>query len=925
MQVGELFVVMDLDMSQYDAAMKQAEKKANTLGSILENALSFTLGMGLFEAIKQGFKAVVGEAVNFNSMMEQARIGFATMLGSAEAAQAFLNEMANFAKDTPFEFPELLEAAKNMMAMGFSANEVLPTLKAVGDAAAGLGVGSEGIQRIIRALTQMRAKSKVSAEEMLQLAEVGVPAWEILAEHMGTTTAETMKLAERGLIPANEAIQALIDGMEKRFPNMMAKMQNTWQGITSAIRDIWRMTIGSVTEELFKSITAWLGRIRDAATNFYNVFSMMKQQGVDTATALKTAISYAFGESIGAAASMIINAVQGIWQVLVRAAVIIRTYWDSVRYVLLTVLSALFMFKVALPTINWFITLTRILNGTITETSGLFGFLSRAVAIYRNQLITADLVGTVAITTLTKIRYAIYALYTALGKLGIILIVVSVFLSFIISLWSKYVQSVEKANMEKMNQKIRESLVKLEAGFTDLDTASEEASKGAGDFGKSISKASKKARGGLASFDEIHQIMNNIAESAGDLPAVKAPSIPSIPKPSIPKIDIGEMLDFEFEKPTLGGFLKWVWDEYVVKPWKRITNWVKKLKIWENVKKAWGDFTEWAGDMWKSVKKKWNGFVEWVKSWEIWDKIKQKWEAFKNWAGDLWENVKEKWGNFTGWVSETWTNLKNDTTMKWEEIKNKIIEKWNDVKAKLPTWEEIKNTIINKWNDVKTKLPTWDEIKNNIIQKWNDIKAKIPTWDEMKNSIIQKWNDVKTKLPTWDEIKNSIITKWNDIKAKIPTWDEIKNSIIQKWNDIRANLPTWDTIKNSIVGKWNEIKAYLPSWEDIRGTISDKTTSIKNSVLSAWETVKSRLNSIWYSISSTASSIWKGIGNAVIRFVNGIIDAINGMIRGLNKIKISFPSWVPLLGGKTLGFNLQTIGHIPYLAEGGIVRLPRWP
>jgi hypothetical protein len=94
----------------------------------------------------------VGTAISFNSMLQTAQIGFATMLGSAEKAQKFLEDMADFAIRTPFEYPELLEAAKRMLAYGFAAEEVLPTLRAVGDASAALGSGSVGIDRITLAL-----------------------------------------------------------------------------------------------------------------------------------------------------------------------------------------------------------------------------------------------------------------------------------------------------------------------------------------------------------------------------------------------------------------------------------------------------------------------------------------------------------------------------------------------------------------------------------------------------------------------------------------------------------------------------------------------------------------------------------------------------------------------------------------------------
>lgn len=53
--------------------------------------------------------------------------------------------------------------------------------------------------------------------------------------------------------------------------------------------------------------------------------------------------------------------------------------------------------------------------------------------------------------------------------------------------------------------------------------------------------------------------------------------------------------------------------------------------------------------------------------------------------------------------------------------------------------------------------------------------------------------------------------------------------------------------------------------------------------------------------------------------VNVCIGGINALIRGLNKLKIDIPDWVPEIGGGTLGFNIPTI---PKLARGGIVDRP---
>lgn len=62
-------------------------------------------------------------------------------------------------------------------------------------------------------------------------------------------------------------------------------------------------------------------------------------------------------------------------------------------------------------------------------------------------------------------------------------------------------------------------------------------------------------------------------------------------------------------------------------------------------------------------------------------------------------------------------------------------------------------------------------------------------------------------------------------------------------------------------------------------------------------------------------SIWgvvKGILNLIIR-------GINTLIRGANKISFDIPDWVPGLGGKKFGINIQ---QIPLLAKGGVISQP---
>lgn len=257
------------DFSGITKAVKQAQNQLQQFQNKI-NGIMKGVGAALGSlAVGKLVKTVAKTAIEYNSMLETARVGFETMLGSAEKAQAFLDDMADFAAKTPFEYPELLDAAKKMLAYGFAAENVLPTLRAVGDATAALGMGGEGIDRVTLALGQILAKGRLSAEEMRQLTEAGIPAWHMLAEAMGTTVPELQKMVSKGLVPGAKAVEMLTAGMEKRFGGMMASMENTWQGVTSSIKDIWRMTVGTLTQTLFGGLNSMLIQVRDFMAAFY--------------------------------------------------------------------------------------------------------------------------------------------------------------------------------------------------------------------------------------------------------------------------------------------------------------------------------------------------------------------------------------------------------------------------------------------------------------------------------------------------------------------------------------------------------------------------------------------------------------------------------------------------------------------------------
>lgn len=251
----------------FGAASAHANKSVGMLSIGVQGMLQVAAGIGVYRALTEAVSGVGDAVMGFNARMEQSKIGFTTMLGGAAQADAMLEKLYAFAAKTPFEFPDLVKSTQKLLAFGFAGDDIIPMMTSIGDAVAGLGGGAFEIDRVTRALGQMKAKGKVSAEEMMQMAELGIPAWDMLAKGIGKSTAETMKLSEKGLIPADAAIKALLAGMEERFPAMMEAQSKTFQGMMSTLRDTVVGGIAKAGKPIFEfaksGLSAILGFITD--------------------------------------------------------------------------------------------------------------------------------------------------------------------------------------------------------------------------------------------------------------------------------------------------------------------------------------------------------------------------------------------------------------------------------------------------------------------------------------------------------------------------------------------------------------------------------------------------------------------------------------------------------------------------------------
>lgn len=247
-----------------EAATAQAQA-ATRRGAFVSGAvggLSALVGVSVVSEIRQAGAAWL----DYSNKLETTRIAFTTMLGSAQLAEDHLKELQQFALKTPFEFGDLIDASQRMQALGFNAQQVIPILNDVGNAVAAAGGGSERLDRVVLAISQIQSKGKVATQELNQLAESGISGWKILEQQLGKSRGELAKMVEQGQISSKVFLDAFQKFSQQNFGGLMEAQSRTFSGAMSNIKDALLQTSATAFEPLFKKLSETALHFSEAST-----------------------------------------------------------------------------------------------------------------------------------------------------------------------------------------------------------------------------------------------------------------------------------------------------------------------------------------------------------------------------------------------------------------------------------------------------------------------------------------------------------------------------------------------------------------------------------------------------------------------------------------------------------------------------------
>lgn len=347
-RVGDDLETVSKQSKKATSGMKGFADKCNKMTGALSAIAAVQLG-SVFTGMAGGILNMGIASVQAAAQMRQYEIAFQTMLKSAEAGTQMLRDLQQFAAETPFDVPGVVSAGQQLMAFGFKAEEIIPMLTNLGDAASGLGLGTEGVSRLAYALGQMQTSGKLNAQDMMQLTSAGISAWDMLAQAAGKTVAEMKDLCSKGAIDSKAAVQTIVAGMNEQFGGMMAKTSDEVAGLLANIEETAGNTSAAVGKYLTEAfnIKGILKDVSDRLGEFQQKMQTATEQGKSLRDVIKECVPAPVIAAIGAFAAVLavvsvaavatLGAVLGLTAGIVAigaaigaVAALVVTYWDEI-------------------------------------------------------------------------------------------------------------------------------------------------------------------------------------------------------------------------------------------------------------------------------------------------------------------------------------------------------------------------------------------------------------------------------------------------------------------------------------------------------------------------------------------------------------------------------------------------------------------
>jgi len=169
---------------------------------------------------------------------EDASIAFEVLTGSATDSLVLMRELREFAEKSPITFGGATQAARTLLSFNVAAQDVIPTVKMLGDA---VGGNNERFKMLSLAYAQMSAAGRLMGQDLLQMVNAGFNPLQTISKLTGESLIELKERMSEGAISSAEVANAfqVATSAGGRFHGMTERLSQTMSGkLNIAISDL---------------------------------------------------------------------------------------------------------------------------------------------------------------------------------------------------------------------------------------------------------------------------------------------------------------------------------------------------------------------------------------------------------------------------------------------------------------------------------------------------------------------------------------------------------------------------------------------------------------------------------------------------------------------------------------------------------------
>jgi len=211
-----------LNTSPAAAALSNLRSGLSSIGSTISGALAPLAALAGAASLTGIAVSAIGKAAD----RETLTTAFMPLLGSADAAEARMKELAKFAAETPFELPEIAKASATLETLTQGALSTGKGLTLVGDLASATNQPFSEIAVSVGRLYDGLNNGRPVGEAMQRLQELGGIS--------GETRAKIEALSAAG---KNTEAWAAAEAALAKFSGGMKLQSGTWNGLLSTLQD----------------------------------------------------------------------------------------------------------------------------------------------------------------------------------------------------------------------------------------------------------------------------------------------------------------------------------------------------------------------------------------------------------------------------------------------------------------------------------------------------------------------------------------------------------------------------------------------------------------------------------------------------------------------------------------------------------------